>query len=76
VAALVRALDPDGNGAVGRLELSGGLAKLGSPLGGAEADELFDALKGLVPGSHCSFLANSAHPKTHLNSRQCAYLCL
>jgi hypothetical protein len=55
VAALVRALDPDGNGAVGRLELSSGLAKLGLPLGGAEADELFDALKGLVPGSHYSF---------------------
>jgi hypothetical protein len=49
VAALVRALDPDGNGAVGRLELSGGLAKLGLPLGGAEANELFDALNGLVP---------------------------
>lgn len=42
----MRALDPDGNGAVGRLELSSGLALLGLPLGGTEADELFDALNG------------------------------
>jgi hypothetical protein len=46
VKAFVRVLDPDGNRAVGRLELSSGLALLGLPLGGTEADELFDALNG------------------------------